>query len=161
MRQLLLLLCILVLCGPLLAQNRTVTGKISDPSGKPIAGASIIIKGSRAGTSSQTDGTFSLSVPEKSKTLVISAVGWTAQEIEIGDRTSISVSMLSKDNTLSEVVVTSLGIVRDKRSLGYATQQLKADQIADKGNVNIVGGLEGKVAGVNITAVSGSAGAST
>src|SRR5579864_8282292 len=109
----------------LLAQNRTITGKISDANGKPIPGASIVIKNSRTGTSSGPDGTFSLSVSPEAKTLVFSAVGWTPQDIEIGDRTSIMVTMSARDNTLSEVVVTSLGISRDKRSLGYATQQLK------------------------------------
>src|SRR5258708_1516405 len=152
MRKFYLMLCMLVLCGQILAQNKTITGKITDPTGKPIGGASILIKGSRLGTSSQSDGTFSLSVPEKSKALTISAIGWSAQEVEIGNRTSLTISMVAKENTLSEVVVTSLGIVRDKRSLGYATQKLNGDQLADKGNVNLIGALEGKAAGVNITA---------
>jgi TonB-linked SusC/RagA family outer membrane protein len=155
-----LMLCMLVLCGQILAQNKTITGKITDPTGKPIGGASILIKGSRTGTSSQSDGTFSLSVPENAKALTISAIGWSPQEVEIGNRTSFTISLVVKENTLSEVVVTSLGIVRDKRSLGYATQKLGGDQLADKGEVNLVGALEGKVAGVNITGASGSAGAS-
>ena len=134
--------------------------RVSDANGKPIPGASIVIKNSRTGTSSGPDGAFSLSVSPEAKTLVFSAVGWTPQEIAIGDRTSIMVTMSARDNTLSEVVVTSLGISRDKRSLGYATQQLKADQFADKGQVNILSAMEGKVAGVNITGASGGAGAS-
>jgi TonB-linked SusC/RagA family outer membrane protein len=161
MRQLLLTLCTIVLCGQLFAQSRTITGTITDPGGKPIQGASIVVKGARVGTSSQADGTFALTLPEKATVLLISAVGWTGQEIAIGDRSSITVTLIAKNNTLSEVVVTSLGIVRDKRSLGYATQQLKADQIADKGDVNIVNAMEGKVAGVSITGASGGAGSST
>jgi TonB-linked SusC/RagA family outer membrane protein len=161
MRKLLLLAgSMLLLSVSLLAQNRTITGKITDPDGKPVPGASIIIKGSKTGTSSQTDGTFSISVPEKAKALSVSAIGWIEQEVEIGNRTSLTIVVAAKDKTLNEVVVTSLGIVRDKRSLGYATQQLKADQLADKGSVNIVGALEGKVSGVNISSASGSAGAS-
>jgi TonB-linked SusC/RagA family outer membrane protein len=144
----------------LFAQSRTVTGKILDPEGKPIGNASILIKGSRTGTSSQIDGTFSLNVPANAKALVISAIGWTPQDVDIAGKIAVTVSLAASDKTLSEVVVTSLGIVRDKRSLGYATQQLKTDQIADKGAVNIINAMEGQVAGVNITGASGSAGAS-
>jgi TonB-linked SusC/RagA family outer membrane protein len=160
MRLLFMLSCAVLLCGHLFAQNRTITGKINDPGGTPISGASIVVKGARTGTSSQADGSFSISVPEKSKILIISAIGWTSQEIEIGDRTSVMIALTAKDNTLSEVVVTSLGIARDKRSLGYATQQVKGDQLADKGSVNLVNALEGKVSGVNITGASGSPGSS-
>ncbi|MDP4248358.1 MAG: SusC/RagA family TonB-linked outer membrane protein, partial [Bacteroidota bacterium] len=155
-----MLSCVVMLCGQLSAQNRTITGKVLDPEGKPVPGASIVIRGFQTGTSSGADGTFSLPVPPKAKILIISAIGWANQEVEIGDRTSITVAMSAKDNTLSEVVVTSLGIVRDKRSLGYATQNLKGDQLADKGPVNLVGSLEGKVSGVNITGASGSPGSS-
>ncbi|GGA87674.1 SusC/RagA family TonB-linked outer membrane protein [Puia dinghuensis] len=161
MRTLLLLLCsCLLLFDHLQAQNRTITGKITDNNGRPVPGASVTIKSTRRGTSSGPDGVFSIPVPPNSNTLVISAVGWTSKEVEIGDQTSITVTLTAKENTLSEVVVTSLGIARDKRSLGYATQQLKADQIADKGQVNLVSAMEGKVAGVNITGASGGAGAS-
>jgi len=144
----------------LFAQTRTVTGKIVDPEGKPIANASILIRSSRTGTSSQPDGSFSLNVPVNAKTLVISAIGWTGQEVDILGKSSVTISLALSDKTLSEVVVTSLGIVRDKRSLGYATQKLGGDQLADKGSVNLLNALEGKVSGVNITGASGSAGAS-
>ena len=162
MRKHCLLVCaLLLLCTHLLlAQDRTISGKILDPSGKPIPGASIIIKGTRSGTSSGTDGSYSLRIVENGTTLVVSAIGWTNEEVSIGNRSSINVILSVKDNTLSEVVVTSLGIVRDKRSLGYATQNIKGDQLADRGSVNLVNALEGKVSGVNITGASGSAGAS-
>ena len=159
-KHLLLLSSCLLLFGQLFAQNKTITGTVSDPTGKPIPGATVVIKGTRTGTSTQTDGTFSITVTDRSRTLLISAIGWNSKEIEINGRPTFSISLSSKENTLSEVVVTSLGIARDKRSLGYATQNLKADQIADKGSVNLLNALEGKVAGVNITGASGSAGAS-
>jgi TonB-linked SusC/RagA family outer membrane protein len=142
------------------AQNRTITGKISDVNGKPVPGASIVVKNTRTGTSSAPDGSFSLPVPTEAKTLVISAIGLVTQEIAITDKTALEITMTAAQNTLSEVVVTSLGIARDKRSLGYATQQLPASQLADKGQVNIVNAMEGKVAGVNVTGASGGAGAS-
>ncbi|MBS1664048.1 MAG: SusC/RagA family TonB-linked outer membrane protein [Bacteroidetes bacterium] len=162
MRKLLLLLwgSMLLLPCLLFAQSRNITGKILDPEGKPIANASILVKGTRTGTSSQMDGSFSVNASPNAKALVISAVGWTTQEVDIAGKSTISVSLVASDKTLSEVVVTSLGIVRDKRSLGYATQNLKADQIADKGSVNLINALQGQVAGVNIVGASGSPGAS-
>jgi TonB-linked SusC/RagA family outer membrane protein len=161
MRNLLLLMssCLLFF-GHAFSQNKTITGRVTDESGKPVPGASIIIKGSRTGTSSGPDGSFSISLPPKSHTLVISAIGWIQREIEVGEESSVTIALKSAEHTLSEVVVTSLGITRDKRSLGYATQQLKADQLAEKGQVNLVSAMEGKVAGVNITGASGGAGAS-
>jgi TonB-linked SusC/RagA family outer membrane protein len=150
----------LLLYGQLLAQSKTITGRVLDESGNPIPNASITVKGTSLGTTSKDDGTYSLTVPANSKALTISAVGMGEQEIPIGDKHSIMVTLAHKLNTLQEVVVTSLGIARDKRSLGYATQNLKADQFNDRGQVNVVNALQGKVAGVNITSASGGAGAS-
>ncbi|MBO9199187.1 MULTISPECIES: SusC/RagA family TonB-linked outer membrane protein [Niastella] len=161
MRKILMLLCgMLLLYGQLLAQSKTITGKVTDESGNPVPNASVTVKGTSLGTTSKEDGSYSLTVPSNSKTLTISAVGLDEQEIAIGDKTSILIAMTHKQSTLQEVVVTSLGISRDKRSLGYATQNLKADQFNDRGQVNIANALQGKVAGVNITNASGGAGAS-
>jgi TonB-linked SusC/RagA family outer membrane protein len=150
----------LLLYGQLLAQSKTITGRVTDESGNPVPNASVTVKGTSLGTTSKEDGTYSLTIPSNSKTLTISAVGLEEQDITIGDRASIMVSLTHKLNTLQEVVVTSLGITRDKRSLGYATQNLKADQFNDRGQVNVVSALQGKVAGVSITNASGGAGSS-
>ena len=161
MRKSSLLLGVLLLCMQLVAQQRTITGKVVDEKGIPIPGASIVIKGTKIGTTTQADGSYSLPVPSNAKALIFSSVGLAEQEISLGNKAAIPVVVLSqKGNTLTEVVVTSLGIARDKRSLGYATQSLKNDQIAQSGQVNLVSALQGKVAGVNITGASGSAGAS-
>lgn len=161
MRKILTMLgSILFLCGQLLAQTRTITGKVTDESGTPIPNASITVKGTSLGTTSKEDGTYSLTIPASSKTLSFSAIGMAEQDISIGDKRSIMVVLANRLNTLTEVVVTSLGISRDKRSLGYATQNIKADQLVDRGQVNLVNALQGKVAGVNITNASGGAGAS-
>src|SRR5258708_8285661 len=128
MRNLLLLMgSCLLLVGHAFSQNKTITGRVTDETGKPVPGASIIIKGSRTGTSSGPDGSFSISLPPKSRTLVVSAIGWITREIEVGEESSVTVALKAAEHTLSEVVVTSLGIARDKRSLGYSTQQIKAD----------------------------------
>jgi TonB-linked SusC/RagA family outer membrane protein len=161
MRKILMLVCgMLLLYGQLLAQGRTITGKVTDESGSPVPNATIQVKGTSLGTTSKNDGTYSLTIPANSKALVFSAVGLADQEIPIGENSSIMISLAPRLNTLQEVVVTSLGISRDKRSLGYATQNLKADQFNDRGQVNVVSALQGKVAGVNITNASGGAGAS-
>jgi TonB-linked SusC/RagA family outer membrane protein len=161
MRKILMLLCgMLLLYGQLLAQTKTITGRVTDESGNPIPNASITIKGTSLGTTSKDDGTYSITIPANAKVLTISAIGLAEQEIPIGEKRSIMVTLTHKLNTLQEVVVTSLGIARDKRSLGYATQNLKADQFNDRGQVNVVNALQGKVAGVNITNASGGAGAS-
>ena len=161
MRKLLMMLLgITMLITQLAAQNRVITGTVSDDKGSPISGASIVIKGSKGGTVSQTDGSFSITVPPTAKALVISTIGLAEQEVNINGRSVIPVTLTVKGNTLTEVVVTSLGIVRDKRSLGYATQTIKNDQLVDRGQVNLASALQGKVAGVNITGASGSAGAS-
>src|SRR5262245_31433662 len=133
MRKVLMLLCsMLLLYGQLLAQSKTITGRVTDEKGVPIPNASVTVKGTSLGTTSKEDGTYSLTIPANSKTLSISAVGLEEQEIPIGTKTSILVTLVPKLNSLQEVVVTSLGIARDKRSLGYATQNLKADQFNDR-----------------------------
>ena len=143
------------------AQNRTITGKVTDKNGNPIASASVIVKNTTIGTTTDKDGLFRLSVPPTAKTLIFSGVELETQQVNLGSETFITVSLSPKANTdLKEVVVTALGIVRDKRSLGYASQNLKGEELANRGEVNISNALQGKVAGVSITSASGGAGAS-
>ncbi|RTL58555.1 MAG: SusC/RagA family TonB-linked outer membrane protein [Sphingobacteriales bacterium] len=153
-------ICFLLCTGIVHAQSRTVTGKVTDNTGTPIPNASVIVKNFSTGTKTSSDGTFSISVPTNAKQLIISSVGMEDVTVNIGTKSFYDVTLRQSEKVLSEVVVTSLGIARDKRSLGYATQNIKADQIADKGEVNVVNALQGKVSGVSITNASGSAGAS-
>ncbi len=144
------------------AQTRTISGFVKDDKGNPVASASIRVKGTKTGTATKADGAFILAVPANASTLVISSIGYEDQEVAIGNRTDFDISLKPKAGTdLREVVVTAQGISRDKRSLGYATQNLRTDQIANKGEANLVNALQGKVAGVNITSASGSPGASS
>lgn len=161
MKRVLLLLLLNGLGLIVFSQTKIIGGKVTDANGSPIAGVSISVKGSTQGSVTNESGSYTLRVPATAKTLVFSAVGATAKEVNIGNQTAIDVSMATATNNLQEVVVTSLGITRDKRSLGYATQTIKAEEIANKGEVNIVNALQGKVAGVNITSASGGAGASS
>ena len=142
------------------AQTRTISGKVTDDNGQGVPKASVLVKGTRIGTTTNADGNFSLGVPSNAKTLVISSINMATQEIPItGEAVNVSLKT-SAATSLEGVVITSLGISRDKRSLGYASQNLKGEELANRGEVNIGNALQGKVAGVNITSASGGAGAS-
>jgi TonB-linked SusC/RagA family outer membrane protein len=161
-KHLLLFFCTALFVVQTVAQSRTVTGKVTDEKGNPVANASIAVKNSNVGTTAGADGTFTLRIPANAKSIVVSYVGLGQKEVAITTNTnSFNIALASASASLSEVVVTALGISRDKRSLGYATQTLRSDQLADRGEVNLVNALQGKVAGVNITGASGAPGAST
>jgi TonB-linked SusC/RagA family outer membrane protein len=141
------------------AQERTVTGRVTNEKNEPIEGVSVTSLEAKQGTQTNSNGNFSLTLPVSAKTLLFTAVNFERIVGTIKGN-ALNVTMRSADNKLQEVVVTALGIARDKRSLGYASQNLKGEEIANKGEVNIVNALQGKVAGVNITSASGGAGAS-
>ena len=142
MRKVVMLIMAIVLSiSHLWAQQRTITGKVTDDKGAPIPGASVVVKGTNAGTSTNTDGSFSISVPAKATRLVVSFVNMQDVEIDIGNQSVLNVTMQTSAKNLQEVVVTSLGIARDKRSLGYSIQNLKGEELANKGEVNIINAL--------------------
>ena len=156
-----LVLMVTLLHGAM-AQTRTVSGRVTDQSaGGGLPGVTVLVKGTTNGTSTNSDGSFSLTVPQEGGTLVFSSIGMTTQERVIGSESTFNMALAQDVKQLSEVVVTALGIERDTRSLGYATQQIKADQISQRSEPNVLNALQGKVAGVNITGASGLAGAST
>lgn len=142
------------------AQDRVITGRVTDQKGTGIEGVSVISLDGKTGTQTLKDGSYRLVVSTNSRNLSFSAINFETITKSLSGNV-LNVVLVSSENKLQEVVVTALGIVRDKRSLGYATQTLKSDQIADRGEVSIVNALQGKIAGVNITNASGAAGAST
>lgn len=139
--------------GSILAQ-RTVSGTVSDQNGDPLLGASVLIKGTSTGTITDIDGNYSVRVPEGSNTLVISYTGFNTQEVEIGNQSIINITM-QEGITLSEAVVTALGVQREEKALGYAVQEVGGDQLTISNDVNFVSSLSGKVAGVQVIASSG------
>lgn len=159
-RILILFLCTLLALGQLNAQTRTINGKVSDDKGSGLAGVSVVVKGTSVGTTTNADGVFKLTVPSNGRTLVISSVGMVTQEVTVGNNLNVEMKSGAARN-LDEVVVTALNINRSKRSLGYATQTIKSEEISDKGDISLVNALQGKLAGAEITGASGSAGAST
>ncbi|MBJ6110094.1 SusC/RagA family TonB-linked outer membrane protein [Hymenobacter sp. BT523] len=145
-----------------LAQTRSISGRVTDQkSGEGLPGVTVLLKGTTTGISTNANGDFTLTVPQAGGTLVFSSVGMATQERVIGSESQFNVVMAQDTRELSEVVVTALGIERDTRSLGYATQQIKAEQISQKSEPNVLSALQGKVAGVNIVTSSGLPGASS
>ena len=119
-------LCLLMaslLCLNAKSQKRTITGKVVDSSGSPIPNVTVRLKGARGGTSTQENGTFHLSAASND-VLLITNVGFDAQEVRIGNQENLTIVMHRATTALNEVVVTALGIRRTKNSLPYATQQI-------------------------------------
>lgn len=141
---------VLVLCtfGTLLAQ-RTITGTVTSSNGEPLIGASVLVKGTSTGTVTDIDGTYSLDVSEGEQTLIFSYTGFSTKEVTTGSSNVINVS-LTEGVTLTEAVVTALGVEREEKALGYAVQKLGGDEVSDTRETNLVNSLQGKVAGVQI-----------
>ena len=138
------------------AQNNKVTGVVRDGNGEPLIGATIQVKGTNRVTASDINGQYSIQAAPGS-TLVIKYVGSNPQEVKVTG-SSMDIEMTDANNTLDEVVVTALGIKKDRKSLGYAVEDLKADELMRNKNTNAINSLAGKIAGVSVTQSSGAAG---
>ncbi len=144
-----------------LAQTK-ITGTVtSAEDGAPLIGVSVVVKGTTVGTTTNLDGMYELNAPESATTLVYSYVGMTTLEVEIAGRTTINVSLESAAYAMDEVVVTALGISREEKSLGYAVQDVNADELTKARPTNAVTALSGRVSGVQITSNSGNMGGSS
>ncbi|HSC37299.1 MAG TPA: carboxypeptidase-like regulatory domain-containing protein, partial [Chitinophagaceae bacterium] len=156
----LLLLCVLF-TQVLSAQNKTITGKITDlKDGSPVAGATVQAKGSKKGTSTQADGSFTLSVGPDVTTIVITSVGFEKQELDISGKSTIDVVLVASNANLNEVVVVGYGTARRKDLTG-AVSSVKAKDF-NQGAISTPDQLlQNKVPGVEITANSGQPGAAT
>lgn len=161
MKQLFFTLFLLVTGIGMTFAQRTVSGKVTDNAGEAVIGANVIVKEAPGvGTITDIDGMYELSIPSGGKTLVISYTGFETQELAIGDASTINVTM-SEGRLLEEVVVTALGIKRDKKSLGYSVTDVSSDQMVQRAETDPIRALSGKVAGVNITGAGGAPGQST
>ncbi len=129
----------------------TVEGKVTDwATSESIPGANIVVKGTQAGTVTDATGSFRIAVPEAGSTLVFTFVGYTPQEIVVNGRSRIDVSLQADVTQIDEVVVTALGIEREKQSLGYATQEVAGTQLVEARDGNFTNLLSGKVAGLDV-----------
>jgi TonB-linked SusC/RagA family outer membrane protein len=138
----------------------TVSGTVRDSKGSPIPAVSILVKGSTQGASSNSNGHYSITAPVGS-VLVFRYVGFTPQEITVGTATTVNVVLKEENTSLSEVVVTALGIRREKKSLGYSVQEVKGQTLVEAREPNLVNTLSGKVAGLQITRSSNGPGGSS
>lgn len=140
--------------------NHKVTGRVVDPAGEPLIGATIMVEGTKEGTVTDIDGNFTINTTSKAK-LVISYVGYTAQTILVGDKTTIDVTLKEVANTMNEVVVTALGIKRAEKALSYNVQSVGSNELTRNKDANFVNSLNGKVAGVNISKSASGVGGAT
>ncbi|SFC54856.1 TonB-linked outer membrane protein, SusC/RagA family [Zunongwangia mangrovi] len=132
------------------AQERTITGTVTDDDGLPLPGVTVLVKGTNNGTQTDFDGNYSISA-QSGSVLVYSFVGMTTQEFTVTESSTIDVTLQMDSAQLDEVVVTALGIERDKKSLGYATQEVDGSAVSDVPTQNFVNSLSGKVAGLKIS----------
>ena len=151
---------LLGLCWPGfgLAQNHTVKGIIRDAEGKPIAGASILIKGTQRGANSGSDGTYTLSLSSPDESIVVSYVGFKTKTIEVKGRTVINVDMEEARGQLSDVVVVGYG-TQKKSDITGAISSIKNKDFKDQPVTNLAASIEGKLSGINVTQPSGTPGA--
>lgn len=151
MRKFTILMAILFMGMQAALAQFEVKGTVTDArDGTPLPGVSIIVKGTLSGTVTDINGKYTLSVPEGSNDLIFSFVGMLTQEVQINGRAVVDVSLQEDVVGLDEVVVTALGITREKKSLGYATQEVKGDELNQVKTTNVINSLAGKVAGVQI-----------
>ena len=152
MRRFLSLFTMLMLCGVLaFAQNRVVSGKVTNKDGDPVPFSTIKIKGSNTGTNADASGSFAIRVKDGT-VLEISAAGYTSSEVNVGTKSTIvEVLELSGASTkLTEVVVTALGIKRQAKELGYSTTRVTNNEVNQAKVINLASGLSSKVSGLQV-----------
>jgi TonB-linked SusC/RagA family outer membrane protein len=158
-RLVLLMTCLFCSIGLALAQNKRISGTVVDSNGQPVTGATVVVKGTTVGVSTDIDGKYSISVPQGSKTLVISLIGSKNKEVGVGD--GLKITLESDSQSLDEVVVTSLGIKKSQKAIGYSVSKVSSEDLIKSGESNVINGLAAKASGVQITSSSGTPGAST
>lgn len=144
---LLMMLCIVLTGSALLAQKTVVKGRVIDSKGSPVPSATVKEKGTNNATSADASGAFTLSADAQA-TLEISAVGFATREVKAANASTVSLTEVAE--SLSEVVVTALGIRREKKALGYSVQEVKGDNLTVAKSVDVSSAIVGKVAGVQL-----------
>jgi TonB-linked SusC/RagA family outer membrane protein len=147
-------MAVVLIVGQLWAQQRTITGRVTDDKGSPIPNASVLIKGTQSGTATKADGSYSLVVPANARTLIISSVDMEPQEISIGTETTINATLKAADKSLAEVVVVGYGTQRKKEVTG-SVSQINGSKLKDQPLQSFEQGLSGRAAGVNVNIPNG------
>lgn len=138
-----------------------VRGRVTDKDGTGLPGVSIRVKNSSTGATTDAQGQYLIRVPSENATLVFSYIGFIAQELTVGGRAVVNVQMQEEATDLGEVVVTALGITRETRTLGYSTSTVNTDELTEARTNNVGNSLQGKVAGLNVSAPASGPGGSS
>ena len=156
------LMLLFALSSSLYAQERTITGKVTDATnGAPLPGVNVAVVGTSQGAITDMDGNYTIKVPGPDASLSFVFLGYETKTIQVGNQTVINVSLNTSDIALDDVVVTALGISKEKKALGYAVTEVSGDDITKVKETNVVNSLAGRVAGVTITQSTGGVGAGT
>ncbi|RJE72773.1 SusC/RagA family TonB-linked outer membrane protein [Reichenbachiella sp. MSK19-1] len=148
------LVLVFVLMGSIVAsaQDRRIEGQVSDATGTAVIGATVIVKGNETvGSITDVNGRYSLTIPSGAEKLIMTSIGYATQEVTIGSRTVVDATLAENVKELHEVVVTALGVERETKALGYSVQEVQGDDMTEARETNMVSGLSGKVAGVQVT----------
>lgn len=160
MRKLLMLIAVLLLCSVItFAQVRLTSGRVTDQQGVPVPFVTIRLKGARTGTSADADGSFSIKT-KPGDILIVSGTGFATKEIQVDATGTVMIQVSRKESSLSEVVVTAMGVKRSRNSLPYAAQQISGDDVSKTVTTNVVNNLSGKIAGLQVTASNSIGGSS-
>lgn len=159
-RSITLILAIFALQLPQLSlgQQRTISGLVQSAENTPLDGASVVVKGTTRGTYTNQNGRFTISA-SPGDVLEVSTVGYMTRDVEVGNSPTISITLEKGKKELQEIVVTAMGIKKERRALGYSVSDLSGTELLKNKNTDVVNSLVGKVPGVNITQFSGAAGA--
>jgi iron complex outermembrane receptor protein len=158
MKKILLNIAILLIATISAVAQTTIKGRVKaaiDNSAVP--GVSVLVKGTTLGTTTNGDGDYAVSIPDKDAVIIFSFIGMKSVEVAVGSQTTIDVSMEEDLSTLGEVVVTALGLKKEEKTIGYAVSKITANDVTNAGTTNFATALYGKAAGVRINAANGGA----
>lgn len=133
---------------------RRISGVVMESNGEPIIGATVMVQGTNVGGATDVNGKFTLDIPSNGKVLIVSFIGFDSQNVPITGSAQYKIVLSGTNYALDEVVVTALGMKREKKALGYSVQDVKGDALIENRTANIATSLNGKVAGMNISATS-------
>jgi TonB-dependent SusC/RagA subfamily outer membrane receptor len=157
----LILILTLLVSFTIKAQERTVSGKVTDETDQGLPGVTVLLKGTMQGVPSEADGTYKLSVTGANDVLIFKFLGYVTQEVKVGNQTTINIKLLPAVTDLAEVVVTAYGITQEKASLSYGVVSLDKSSLQARSEKDVAKLLRGKATGVDITQTSGMAGSGT
>src|SRR5690606_35301391 len=156
MRKLLLsLMAVLLVSVTVMAQTRTISGRVTDSNGEAIPNASVVVKGTSIGTVTLEDGRYSLAIPNNARTLVVSAIGMAAQEATIGAGNTYNFRLSSESADLDEVIIVGYGSARKRTDVAGAFTKVDGEVVNNKPSANMLDAIQGRVAGLQVYTSSG------